>query len=265
MNFKWTIPGLVSKYSMQAATFLNVEHVTRKMTWPPLVAGTPTQCAVPTFLLTYVPTAVKQTRALRASLFVVVDSLGNIKSVQQAGIACPKCASATSEPEPEPGDENPDTDGPIEDGMDKWDGEMTGLAVAVDKYKVFTCGRPRRGYDKMNFYVHAWNMLDIRVNPGMRNNPAELDEDGKWLPMEPMLEQYRVRVGTSDDGERCSLTWNGETAQLWVTFSSKDTKSVAKAYSVCTQHKISRSLHTSCSCPWPWPWPWPCSCSCTCS
>jgi len=122
MKFKWTIPGLLSKYSFQSATFYDVEVVSKKTSLGGFTVEM--MCTVPTFLMVYKTTDLRMcgtnpSNSNDATLVAVADAHGNLRSIQQLHEFTPASSSNST----------------------AYSGSATGLAISYLHDVFWVCGQ----------------------------------------------------------------------------------------------------------------------------
>ena len=231
MSQKWTIPGLMSQYSLQAATFLRIGSDNIKSDYGEVV------CSVPTYVLTFYA-AVRSSRPgnTRATLLVVTDAHGTVLSVQQTtqilgegdGVLSAVSASQSSGPALSPTQElalaiaqatagDAPTDPPVADPLRrKYTGTFTGLAVSWETYGLYACGQERdeEGQPSGKWYIHTFMVYDLAFNGRGPVPPLN-------TPKSTMDSMHRTRVAPERNPyTHCSLAWEPTNRFLWVAFTA---------------------------------------------
>ena len=219
MKMKWTVPGLLSRYSLQSATFWAVDNVVRKHTIE--ISGermtVEIQCTVPTYLLAYKPNSPKgctgnaRKEKGNSSLFVIADGHGNLKSVQELQELVPASAAQPT----------------------NFDGSATGIAVSNSQRLIWICSKESTSDD--------WNLVTypkdgiVQLGVGEYQGQTEFPKDfitGQWRPMRSVVALHSTKVGTIKDGDQCWLSWDPERTRLWVGFSAPGDKNYAYEYEI---------------------------------
>ena len=127
MKMKLTVPGLLSRYSFQSATFWAMENVVKKHFIEVSGERIPVevQCGVPTYLMVYKPNVGKGctgnagSKKGNSSLIVRMTGHGELLGVQELFERIPASAAEGT----------------------PYDGSATGIAVSDNKRLVWMCGR----------------------------------------------------------------------------------------------------------------------------
>ena len=197
MAFRWTVPGLVSKYAAQSSTFLQLRHTTCNGMVPnlyvygyrPMVERANPSCrfSAPEFVgcsSDWSPAYADTTACVgRASLFAILDGYGNVlhkKELMQ------------------------------EDGWGKWSGSLTGIAMRTNteigfmtetplKGTVYACGQAS---GNATWEVIQFDLADVAAANGVAIS---------------IKRRYKMPWLNQIGAERCTLTYEPEpSGLLWV-------------------------------------------------